>query len=441
MEQRRTAIVTIAFGATVAMWGVGYIGRLPSIMASSPVLAGGLLACLFASGWMVGGIRSVRRTDAALAGALAGLLNLLILGSFLSGDQPGRLLPSAGVWVLGSLAASAALVLAGHAVGRLTGERAAPDSWIAWFGGIAVAATMFLIGLGGLVTSAEAGLAVVDWPNSFGYNMFLYPLSRMTGGIYYEHAHRLFGALVGLTTVTFATLIQIHERRRWVKRLGWAAVVMVIAQGIMGGLRVTGEFTMSQEAADMSPSTVLALVHGVFGQLFFATLVSLSVFVRRGWIQPVRRLARASASLDWKLGGFALAALVLQLALGAAQRHLQHAVLIHLGWGMLVVTPLLLIAGARAWSVDELPVLKRIGMILASGVGLQVMLGFIAYAVTGAAGGEAIPALDLVIATAHQWFGAALLGLTAMLVCWNARLLTSTSAHTEIARSTATPVA
>ena len=60
MEQRRTAIVTLAFGATVAMWGVGYIGRLPSIMASSPVLAGGLLACLFAAGWLAGGIRSVR---------------------------------------------------------------------------------------------------------------------------------------------------------------------------------------------------------------------------------------------------------------------------------------------------------------------------------------------------------------------------------------------
>ena len=323
----------------------------------------------------------------------------------------------------------------------MTGERAGPSSWLVWFGGIAAAATMFLIGLGGLVTSAEAGLAVVDWPNSFGYNMFLYPLSRMTGGIYYEHAHRLFGALVGLTTVTFAILIQIHERRRWVKAVGWAAVVMVVVQGIMGGLRVTGEFTMSQEAADMSPSTVLALVHGIFGQLFFATLVSLTVFVRRDWIAPVRRLARASAGLDWKLGGFALAALVLQLALGAAQRHLSHAVLVHLGWGMLVVTPLLLIAGARAWSLEELPVLKRIGMVLASGVGLQVMLGFIAYAVTGAAGGEPIPALDLVVATAHQWFGAALLGLTAMLVCWNGRLLTASGVEHESAPSTVTPVA
>ena len=68
----------------------------------------------------------------------------------------------------------------------------------------AVMATLFLLIAGGLVTSAREGLAVVDWPNSFGYNMFLYPPSRMTGGIYYERAHRLFGSLVGLTVLVLA---------------------------------------------------------------------------------------------------------------------------------------------------------------------------------------------------------------------------------------------
>ena len=69
---------------------------------------------------------------------------------------------------------------------------------------VTVAATFLLVVAGGLVTSNEAGLAVVDWPNSFGYNMFLYPLAKMTGGIYYEHAHRLYGSLVGLTTIVLA---------------------------------------------------------------------------------------------------------------------------------------------------------------------------------------------------------------------------------------------
>ena len=88
------------------------------------------------------------------------------------------------------------------------------------------------------MTSAEAGLAVADWPTSFGYNMFLYPFSRMTGGIYYEHAHRLLGALVGLTTLVLALFLQRVETRRWVRRLGWAALLMVVVQGVLGGLRV-----------------------------------------------------------------------------------------------------------------------------------------------------------------------------------------------------------
>ena len=78
-----------------------------------------------------------------------------------------------------------------------------------------------LLAVGGLVTSAEAGLAVVDWPNSFGYNMFLYPLARMTGGVYYEHAHRLLGSLVGLSTLVLALQLQSSERRGWVRGLGW----------------------------------------------------------------------------------------------------------------------------------------------------------------------------------------------------------------------------
>ena len=75
-----------------------------------------------------------------------------------------------------------------------------------------------------MVTSKNVGLAVPDWPTTFGYNMFLYPLSRMTGAVYYEHAHRLFGSLVGLTTLVLAAHLLRVERRAWVKRLAVVAL-------------------------------------------------------------------------------------------------------------------------------------------------------------------------------------------------------------------------
>ena len=90
----------------------------------------------------------------------------------------------------------------------------------------------------------------------------------MSGDVYFEHAHRLFGSLVGLTTVVLAFLLQRGDERRWVRRLGWVAVVLVSAQGILGGLRVTGNFTLSTSAADMAPNLALAAVPIADGHAF-----------------------------------------------------------------------------------------------------------------------------------------------------------------------------
>src|SRR5438552_12471321 len=99
-----------------------------------------------------------------------------------------------------------------------------------------VVATAVLIVFGGLVTNTGAALAVPDWPNTFGHNMLLYPWSGMVGGIFYEHSHRLIGAVVGLLTLILgATLWRAGGRLRW---LGVAAIAAVIVQGVLGGLRV-----------------------------------------------------------------------------------------------------------------------------------------------------------------------------------------------------------
>src|SRR5258706_11724593 len=101
----------------------------------------------------------------------------------------------------------------------------APSSlWPLVFAVLYDATSMLLILVGGLVTNTGSALAVPDWPTTFGYNMFLYPWSRMVGGIFYEHSHRLIGSLVGMLTVAFALSVWLAEPRRWVRRLSCVAV-------------------------------------------------------------------------------------------------------------------------------------------------------------------------------------------------------------------------
>lgn len=417
-----TAVLVAGFGTTVAMWSVGYVGRLPAVLLPSPVMLGLLLSCLLGGGFVLGRHARAGWGYGAAAGLVAGLLNLLVLGSFLG--EAGRseaLVPSAVWWVPGSVLLAAALMAAGAAAGaRVPGPRQARN-WTAAFTRVAILAALLLLGVGGLVTSKAAGLAVVDWPNSFGYNMFLYPLSRMTGGIYYEHAHRLFGALVGVTTLVLATLLQRHDPRAWVRRLGWAAVALVVVQGLLGGLRVTGGLTLSMDEADMRPSVLLAAIHGVLGQVFFATLVALGVFTSRVWGEPPEPAARRATGADRALGALLVAIVVGQLVLGAIQRHLGALLLFHIAFGVAVVAPLAVHVGFRAWGLNpQSPAMQRLGLGLVAAVAAQLLLGFGAF-VAKTALAEAGAAVAL--RTAHQWFGAILLALAVALACFSFRPL------------------
>ena len=106
--------------------------------------------------------------------------------------------------------------------------------WLHRFARLAVGATFVLIVIGGIVTSTESGLAVPDWPTTFGYNMFLYPLSEMVGGVLYEHSHRLLGSLVGLLTVGLFIMVVVKDSRAWLRWLGFLALIGVIAPASVG---------------------------------------------------------------------------------------------------------------------------------------------------------------------------------------------------------------
>ena len=146
-----------------------------------------------------------------------------------------------------------------------------PKKLLHWYAVVAAASVSLLICSGGLVTSHEAGMAVPDWPNTFGYNMFLFPISRWVGGVFFEHTHRLIASTVGLLTVILCIALFVIESRRWVKTLGLIAVGAVIVQAILGGLRVTEN------------NAVLGLFHGCLAQSFFALMATIALVTSPFW--------------------------------------------------------------------------------------------------------------------------------------------------------------
>jgi len=180
---------------------------------------------------------------------------------------------------------------------------------------VAVCAFVLLIS-GGLVTSKGVGMTVPDWPNSYGYNMFTFPISRWVGGIFYEHAHRLIASGVGLLTVILAALLWFAEPRRWVRVLGYIAVGAVILQGVLGGLRVV---LIKDE---------IGIFHGMLAQAFISLLVVIAIALSKSFATGGARWRwHAPGLLRWAI---ALTVLVyLQLAIGATMRHEHAGLAIH----------------------------------------------------------------------------------------------------------------
>jgi cytochrome c oxidase assembly protein subunit 15 len=181
-----------------------------------------------------------------------------------------------------------------------------------WFAVLTAVATFLLLGAGGLVTSHEAGMSVPDWPNSYGYNMFLFPPSKWIGGIFYEHTHRLWASAVGLMTTILAVWIWLKDSRHWLKWLGLAAFLLVVVQGVLGGLRV------------VLIDADLGVVHGVVGQTFFVLMCAIALFTSRFWQKiSERKLMNVPRGLR-KLVLATTILIFFQLILGATMRG-QHA--------------------------------------------------------------------------------------------------------------------
>jgi cytochrome c oxidase assembly protein subunit 15 len=177
---------------------------------------------------------------------------------------------------------------------------------------VLVCATFPLIWIGGLVTTVDAGMAVEDWPTTFGYQMFFYPLVKWVYGpadVFYEHGHRLYASCVGLLTIAALVVTWIYEPRRWVRAISVAALALVIGQGVLGGLRV------------IEDKVLLAKVHGCVGPLFFALCVAWATVTSRSWRAGLQVETRHAATIS-RLALLATVLAYVQLVLGAQLRHM-----------------------------------------------------------------------------------------------------------------------
>ncbi len=170
--------------------------------------------------------------------------------------------------------------------------------------------TLVLLLLGGTVTSRDAGLAVPDWPTSYGYNMFLFPVSMWKGGIFWEHTHRLWASGVGMMTIVLAVWLWVSEKKRpWLRWFGVGMLAMVIGQGILGGLRVT------------EIDWRLGIFHGIFAQMYLCGIVIIAAATGRVWHRDAHQLDLAQLAGPRRWIKVLLVVMLIQLSLGSAMRH------------------------------------------------------------------------------------------------------------------------
>jgi cytochrome c oxidase assembly protein subunit 15 len=305
-----------------------------------------------------------------------------------------------------------------------------------WIAVCAAVFTLPLLYVGGTVTTYRVGLAVPDWPKTFGENMFLYDFWNAPFGVRVEHTHRLYGAAVGLLTVLLCVWFLVFEPRRWLKGLGVLALLAVVVQGILGGTRVT------------QVSTPLAAMHGFSGQAFFGFMVALCVFTSRKW-HSESRTADDPGHIRW-LATATLAAVGLQIVLGSWLRHFGAlaAVLLH----ALLATAIWIAALIALVTVERnRPALRPLAAsarALAVLLTIQLLLGAVALFDLLPIGAAPRPTTfyEAIIRTGHQTGGALILAACVVLCLrahrhWEPRALGKAVRAIEEAGAAQHPVA
>lgn len=298
-----------------------------------------------------------------------------------------------------------------------------------------VCATFPLLWVGGLVTTYRAGMAVPDWPTTYGYNPLAYPLQTWLGGpwdIFIEHLHRLLAGAINIITLALAAALWFAEERPWVRRLGYLAVAGVLVQDVLGGMRVVLD------------KRLLAQAHACTGPAFFTLASLLAVATSSAWRTTTGQPhARCS-----KVRGLALLTALLayaQIVLGSQVRHIsvdatpsafRSAVLFHLLGAALLAGHSLTLSFRIYWQHAAQPRLRWGANGLAVLVGVQLLLGLGTWLVNYG-WPSLLPRLELaerltmvrgstgqaLMTTAHVACGSLIVALAASLAAWTHRMV------------------
>lgn len=436
------ASITIGFACATVMWMVAWLLHMPGVHVPPSIAIPLLLAPLFIITllWVKRVAPAHRLKSGAIAGLIAGFINLMILGSNIvvqpestdqMTDQANTFAPNALIVVFGSLVLSGVVgLIAGVLAQKSTPNPFTASTWRSKFAWITALTYLPLIAVGGAVTSTDSGLAVPDATTTYGAISILFPLKLMAEPrIFLEHSHRLFGTLAGLTTLVLMIRVLIGEPRKLPKALTVALFLAVSLQGYWGIIRVAEQ------------STLFAVLHGIFAQLVFAGALSTAIILSDKWnnAQPAQETIDAAKKGRIFILGMLLA-LVVQLGLGAVTRHLNsgHAMMAHMGFAFIVMM-LVIVGGALSMRTGKAhesgKAIRPYGAILHGLVVLQFALGFAVLAMAWE--GDDAPALPTaenladaapietaaaLITTSHHLIGALVLAAAAGAAVWVVRL-------------------
>ena len=239
----------------------------------------------------------------------------------------------------------------------------APNQDLHKFAVFTACCTFLLLIAGALVTSNDAGLSIPDWPLAYGS---LTP--PMVGGIRYEFTHRVIATCVGILTIILAAWLWKVENRAWMRWMGLAALGGVIAQGILGGATV---LTFQLPA--------VSAAHATLAQLFFSTVVAISVFTGSWWRGELPEIEDKGSPRIRSLVVWTALAVFLQLILGAAFRHKGFGIIPHLIGAVIVTILIFMTAGALKRRFPGVAPLRNCARFLHILIGVQLLLGVGAY--------------------------------------------------------------
>lgn len=256
------------------------------------------------------------------------------------------------------------------------------------FACLTAAAAFFLLFAGGMVTSTGSGLAVPDWPLSFGQ---YFP--RMAGGVVFEHGHRMIAGAVGLMTLSLALWIGLAENNPLPRRLAAAAALGIIIQALLGGITVL-----------YSLPKAVSIAHACLGQAVFCVLLALAQ-VTSAWYEQAKVRVREGL---WKGGAALFALTTLQLFFGAVYRHARSGLIWHVLGALAVLAAAGIVCRQTFAEASGERALQVPAWILAAALPVQLILGLGAFLTT------VFPAAErtgsAVVPTAHLATGALILG-------------------------------